>query len=323
MSKIKLIEYSPEWFIKWNKFVEDSNNGTIFHRLDFLEYHCEKFKETENHLIWLKGEEIFCVLPLAFFKTENQIVAKSPYGGSYGGIVCKKPLNYFESNEVVCSLLDYFRNFGVNEIIITLPTKNLEIIQTDTLFFSFIEHGFKIINSDISSVVVIDNEEDKNSMFTTRSRNMVRKARKANVLPKQNQSIDDFWQVMDLTFSKIGKPPTHTYNEWKYLCYTFPDIFWNDVAYLNNKPIAGIGHVKINKTTYSSFYLCSNPNYYETQALSLLITEALINAKDRGLKYFDFGTSSINMKANENIFRFKESFGSIGVFKHTIKYKCI
>jgi lipid II:glycine glycyltransferase (peptidoglycan interpeptide bridge formation enzyme) len=51
--------------------------------------------------------------------------------------------------------------------------------------------------------------------------------------------------------------------------------------------------------------------------MSLLIFDTILDAKEREFDFFDFGTSSVNMIGRENIFRFKESFGSIGNFRHT------
>jgi len=138
---------------------------------------------------------------------------------------------------------------------------------------------------------------------------------------KFNQSIDDFWIVMEKTFQKHKVKPTHTFDEWQLLNEKFPNRFWNDVAYIDNKPVAGIGHILINNFTDSSFYLCSDPEFYETQALSLLIQETLLISKNSGCKYFDFGTSSVNMVARENLFHFKESFGAIGQFRITYSRK--
>ena len=64
MANYKIIKYDVKYFDKWNKFVENSNNGTIFHRLDFLNYHGNKFKKNEHHLIILKGDTIFGVINL-------------------------------------------------------------------------------------------------------------------------------------------------------------------------------------------------------------------------------------------------------------------
>jgi len=319
MSKYILTEYTPAWFDKWNKFVKDSNNGTIFHRLDFLEYHGDKFKKYENHLIWLKGDTLFAVMPLAIFDKDGIRIAKSPYGASYGGILTRRVLNYRDSKEITLSLINYLKEIEVGEIYITLPIRIFEKVKSETFFFSFLEQGFKIINSDISSVVELKVGDIENELFSSRARNMARKAVKGNIKTKFNQSIDDFWKVMVITFSKHGTKPTHNFDEWKYLCEKFPAYFWNDIAYIDTKPIAGIGHIKVNEYADSSFYLCNDPEYNETQALTLLIYEALIKSQLDNNLWFDFGTSSINMIARENIFRFKESFGSIGVFRHTLK----
>jgi len=268
----------------------------------------------------LKGEQIFAVMPMAIFEKEEKRIAKSPYGGSFGGIVTKEAPNYSASAEIVKLLIEYLNNIAVNEIIITLPLSILDKVQSDTLFFSFLEKGFKIINSDISSLIVLkDNKNIENETFTSRARNMARKARKSGVIVKFNQPVNDFWKVMDITFQKHGSKPTHTFHEWEYLCRKFPGNIWCDVAYIHNKPVAGIGHIKINSRTDSSFYLCNDLTFYESQALSLMIYEAILDSQNKGTHIFDFGTSSVNMIAREKIFHFKESFGAIGKFKHTIQ----
>ena len=52
MTQLKMIEYNAAYHNLWNDFVERVDNGTIFHRLDFLAYHGQKFKVNEEHLLW-------------------------------------------------------------------------------------------------------------------------------------------------------------------------------------------------------------------------------------------------------------------------------
>ena len=99
---ITLKEYKKDYFDKWNKFVENSNNGTIFHRLDFLAYHGDKFKSNENHLIWFKGDEIIALMPLGIFEENGKRIAKSPYGGSYGGVITRLNTTYSMSKDLIC-----------------------------------------------------------------------------------------------------------------------------------------------------------------------------------------------------------------------------
>ncbi|HWY35585.1 MAG TPA: hypothetical protein VNX68_13140, partial [Nitrosopumilaceae archaeon] len=60
---LNLVEYTSKYYQAWNNFVNSSNNGTLFHRLDFLSYHGKKFESIENHLLFFKGDELFAVLP--------------------------------------------------------------------------------------------------------------------------------------------------------------------------------------------------------------------------------------------------------------------
>jgi hypothetical protein len=321
MTELRLVRYSEDYFNRWNEFVESSNNGTIFHRLDFLAYHKEKFSGNEHHLIILKGDQIFAVFPMAVFDTGKGRIARSPYGGSYGGFVTRKPTNYYLSNKIVTLLIEYLKEIAVSEIFVTLPPAIFETIHSDTLFFSFLENGFLIVNSDVSSIVALENWRDESKMFSSREKNIIRKTKKAEVILKSTQQIDDFWNILGKNYQKIGVQPTHSFEEWKYLCEKFPDKFCNDVAYLANKPIAAIGHIQVNKFTDTTFYLCSDHEYNKTQALTKLIYSAILQAKRKNFKWFNLGTSSLNMIAYGNIFRFKESFGTIGIFRHTLKLK--
>ncbi len=55
---MEIIRYTDDWKEKWDKFVEESNNGTLFHLQRFFGYHTpEKF--TFNHLIFLEKGDFF------------------------------------------------------------------------------------------------------------------------------------------------------------------------------------------------------------------------------------------------------------------------
>lgn len=61
----------------WTHFVEHANEGTIFHRLDFLQYHGERFSQHEHHLAWYKGQTLFGIIPMAIFEEEYGRAARS------------------------------------------------------------------------------------------------------------------------------------------------------------------------------------------------------------------------------------------------------
>lgn len=322
--EIEIRPYDSGLKEQWNDFVESSNEGTIFHRLDFLSYHGDKFKDNEHHLIWYKGESIFAVMPMGIFKEDGKRVARSPYGASYGGPVFQKPLNYADSQLVVSTLLNYLTKFNITVCTLTLPIACCYAKYSETFRLTLLEHGFRCMNRDISSVVCLNGDNPIFEEMTSRARNMARKARKARkagVVLMHQSSVTDFWVVMDKTQEKLGMKPTHTLEEFRWLCDHLSERVYVDVAYLDRTPVAGIGYFVINDRVNSSFYLCQDPQKQQIQALSLLIYETLERAQYEVFHWFDFGTSSANQKGRENLFRFKESFGAIGQFRDTYVWR--
>lgn len=319
MKKYKLQPFSEDYTDEWNEFVEHSINGTIFHRLDFLDYHDEGLKSKAHHLVWLKGEKLFAVMPLSILGDAKVNIARSPYGASYGGIVTRRPLSYEKATLLVSELLEYLKEKRVDECYLTFPILPAIKEFSETLSLVLLEHGFRLANADISSVVKLDG--DFKSRLSSSLKRTVKKAEKDTITCKFNAPIDDFWRTMEKTFEKHGSAPTHNYKQLSWLHNRFPKSIYFDVAYYEEQPISGICHFVQNSQLDSSFYLCNDPEYEKLQGLSLLIYKTLQQSKDSGYMYFDFGTSSVNMNGRKNIFRFKEKFGSVGYFRNTYRWK--
>jgi len=103
----------------WDDFVDDSNNGTLFHKQKFLSYHEEKFKDDEHPLLFYEGEKLIAVLPLAIFESEGKKIAKSPYGGSFGGFVYKKA-TYSNVSNIIKTFKEYAIQNNFDTIVMTL-----------------------------------------------------------------------------------------------------------------------------------------------------------------------------------------------------------
>jgi hypothetical protein len=319
MAEFRIIKYEDKYFDAWNSFVKKSNNGTIFHRQDFLNYHGDKFKENEHHLIILKGETIFGLIPMAFFKKEGKIIAKSPYAASYGGFIFNDIVNYSNSRLIISLFINYLSLFNINEVYITPSINSYQEKHCDTFNFNLLESGFKIINSDITNVVNLSKGDIYKDILTSRARNMISKALKFNLNIIERSDINVFWDLLIKTYNKFNKAPTHSLQELAYLVNNFEkEIYFNVVLY-ENRPISGILIFNLNHNCNLVFYLVTDELYLYTQSLSLLIYHTMLKSKEKGVEFFDFGTSSINLVSNPNLFQFKESFGSIGSFKQTYK----
>ena len=112
---MEIIKYTEEWKEKWDEFVLESNNGTMFHMQKFFDYHTPgKFEF--NHLIFLEKNEIIALLPGAMLGSKYE----SPIGASYGSIVTKD-VKFTAALEIVSTLIKYAKGNEIDEIELTAP----------------------------------------------------------------------------------------------------------------------------------------------------------------------------------------------------------
>lgn len=314
---LQIIKASDNFLKKWDDLISQSINGTIFHKRTFLSYHGDKFKDKEKYLVVLDGTNPLAQISLSI----DGKVAKSPYGASYGGFVFQKLLSYHEGKEVVECLIRYLKKERIRQFRIIMPPAYCSKYSLDTFYFNLMENGFKSINRDIENVVCFS-QEPIEQQAATRGRRMAKKAlsKKIQIQTKTN-SLKDFYQIMEKTFKKHGQNPTHSKEELNTLIKLLPGKIYFDIAYKDDMPIAGIGFFEVNQRVNSSFYLCQDPAFQNYQGQSLLILEALKRTQKEGFLFFNFGTSSINMVAKENIFTFKENFSKTGFFRETFEWQ--
>lgn len=305
---------------RWDKLVEVSNEGTIFHRLDFLEYHGDRFRESEHHLVFQNGGALLGVLPLVIREEEGVLTARSPYGGSMGGPAFDRVLTYGESMDAVALLLDYLRGVAVPRFVLTLPTQCCHRVYSESWRLALLERGFKCVNRDISSVIRIEPGINMADLLDSSRRNQARKAEKSGVEIRSRAPLEDFWRVLMQTYEKLGKNPTHTMTDLSWLAAHHPTRVHADVAYHDGIPVAGVCYFVLNARATSTFYICQDPAAQHLQANSLLLLQGMVSAQRDGFRWLDLGTSSVAQAGRANLFLFKESFGAVGEFRETYQW---
>ena len=306
----------------WDAFVARAEGGSIFHRLRFLAYHGSRFTAQERHLVVLRSGALFGVMPMAVADEGGRRVARSPYGGSYGGPVFERRLRYHEAMAVAAQLARALAGLGVDKATVTLPVAPLYAEPCETLRLALCENGFASIRRDISSVVAVrPTRAAAEAAMDSRARNAARKAARLGVTTVRGADVDAFWPVLLRSYERHGVAPTHTRDELARLAATFPDAVSVDVALLDGQPVAGICHIAASPRVDGSFYLAADPAHRDTQALGLLVAESLATAADRGYAFFDFGTSSAGMRGRPGVFLFKEQFGAVGVARETLAWR--
>jgi hypothetical protein len=304
----------------WDDFVEQSNDGTLFHRIDFLRYHGARFSGVEHFLSIYRKQKRVGVWPLAIVGHDGKLCALSPYGASYGGPALREALGLSACRDVIGAAVAYVANAGVKEFRVTLPLRACSRVYSETFRFALMEAGFSCVNRDISSVIPLDPNLPEFAQVASHRSEWERRARKAaksGVTIRRNAPIADFWEVLNVTFAKHGRSPTHSFEELEWLARKLPESILFSCAYLAGKPVAGVCYFAQNTRVVGTFYLCQDPEYQTVQAQSALLLDGFEQAQSLGYCWMDLGTSSVNMQAYDSIFRFKETLGAIGQFRET------
>lgn len=318
---MEIINYTEEWKEKWDRFVLESNNGTMFHMQKFFDYHApEKF--TFNHLIFLEKNEITALLPGAMTGTKFE----SPIGASYGSIVTKD-VKFKKAMEIVSTLLQYAGDNGIDELELTAPPVVYENHPNQNLDFAMLWQGFSYELHYISSAIKLDHDTDIISRFSPTIRRNIRKSLKnKDIRVEINERYDEFYPILLDNKSRHNVKPTHSLEDLLKLKKLLPDNLKLFMVYWKDTPIGGSLMFFVNRTCSLCFYNMLLYDYEYLKPIQRLMYEVVKYSTDAGYSYLDIGvsqdTSAENpMTPSMGLIDFKEKFDAKTVMRNTLHIK--
>jgi hypothetical protein len=318
---MQIIEYTEQWREKWDNFVLNSNNGTMFHLQKFFDYHVPG-KFTFNHLIFLEKGEIAAVLP---GQIKNGLF-ESPIGASYGSIVTKD-IKFSFTMELISTLLDYGKKTGIKEFMLTPAPMIYEEYQNQNLDFAMLWQGFKFDLHYISSAIKLDKERDIIGRFQPTVRRNIRKTLKdPDIRVEINERYDEFYPILLSNKSKHNVKPTHSYEDLLKLKELLPDNLKLFMVYYKNKPIAGSLMFFCNKTVALCFYNMLLYEYEHLKPIHRVMYEVVKYSTEHDYKYVDIGVSQDTKAENPmtpsmGLIDFKEKFDAKTIMRNTLYIK--
>lgn len=318
MMEITVLPYRKDDKDRWDKFVWDSVNGTIFHTRKFLTYHPEdRFKDSS--VVFFKRGKIFSVFPAVVGNWNGKRTLHSHRGASYGGFVCKEGLSIADSYSLVEGLINYAEKENIERIIITLPPVIYDRRLSNYIDFSLIKHGFIYLKREVSSILFLEKNIDDNvKKFKPTNRTAFRKAIKLGVKVKETEDFETFFGILKKNLKiRHNVQPTHTLAELLKIKRLFPDKIHLFGAYYQEEMIAGVVMFDCNSDVSLAFYISHNEEKQQYRGVNLLFYYITKWAIEKEFKYIDFGIFTVNMEPNFGLGRFKESFGASGVLRDT------
>lgn len=320
MAALEIVRYHPSLQEEWDAFVDKSNNGTLFHKRAFLNYHPPNRFVDDSLLFYRKGR-LFAVFPAARRHGDAGKLLISHPGASFGGFVVGFDLSLRSATELAQHIIHYARTQRYGGIDITLPPVIYLKRPSNYLDFALYTKGFRYRKREVSSVIPLDvREEDVLQLFKPEARTAVRKAQKSGIRVEMSGDIPTFYAILERNLKlRHNVMPTHTLAELQDLVRRFPEEIRLFAAYLEQTMVAGIVLFRTNAATLLAFYVSHDEAYQRYRAVNLLFYEVFRWCIRQQFKFLDFGIFTVNMEPNWGLARFKESFGAQGIFRDSMQ----
>ena len=317
---IEIKKFIIEQLDLWEKIVKDANNGTLFHTRKFLSYH-PPGRFVDHSLVIYKKDKPYVLFPAAEREIEGKRFLVSHPGTSYGSFIVPEDMSFTDSYEIVESLIKYAEEQKFNGIRLTPPPTIYNSRLSNYIDFSLLQHGFKYLKREISSILFLEDTIEQNlNKFKPSHKQAVRKAIKEGIEVRESDKFDEFYDILQNNLKiRHNVTPTHTLDELLKLKELFPDKIKLFGAFLKNKMVAGVVNFSCTENVVLAFYISHDEKHQETRALNLLFYSIFDWAIKNKFKVFDFGIFTVNEEPNFGLARFKENFGASGMFRDTFE----
>lgn len=306
---------------EWTDFVLRSNNGTIFHLPDFIDYHPPG--RFENHHLLVEDQSgVISVIPGALARRDDGTWFRSYPGASYGGPVLSDSPGLRKTGNVVDALISYCRSRGWKGIEMTPPPVVYYRRPHNYLEFSLIKRGFEYGKRELTAVIDLARlGEELKLGFSSSALRGVRKAVKSGVTVREDPDFTRFYPVLESNLQqRHGVKPTHTLAELEELRRLLGDDRLRQfIAVREGKVLAGMVMFHCNPRVTLAFYISHDQAHQSLRPVNLVYMEVIRWAKQMGYHYMDLGTFTLDMEVNYGLCRFKESFSARGMFRNTLR----
>ncbi len=303
---------------QWDAFIDDSDNGTMFHKRKFLSYHpSDKF--VDGSAVITKDSKPFALFPAVVINRGGKKILSSHSGASYGGLVYKLEFTIKDAFDCVQELEAYAKSIGCDAIQMTIPPMIYLTKYSNYLDFALFRNGFSYLKREISSVVQLDVPEEKLlSTFRQEARTAVKKSIAQGIEIVETDRFAEYYEILKKNLKmRHGVNPTHTLDELLKIKALFPTKVRLFGAFKDDKLIAGVCNFSANDNVVLAFYISHDEDFQHYRPVNLLFYRIMNQYRNEGFKFLDFGIFTVNMEPNWGLGRFKENFGSRGIFRDT------
>ena len=309
-ASVSVVSYEPGNAEVWEKIVARSYVGTILHTRRFISYHGDRFRDRSLMLEDRRGK-VVGVFPAAEDPVKPEMIVSHP-GLTYGGLVHDGSVRGASMVEALEKIATCYRNLGYSLLRYKVVPAIYRSTPADDDLYALFRLGARRYRCDLSAAIDLSNRGKVSHSRPQRRR----QAEAAGVSAKQNWSdIEGFWQILQQNLSRRhGASPSHSLEEIKMLHDLFPDDILLMAAKIDDVLVGGIV-LFLGGPVMKAQYTATTDEGRATFALDPVIEQAIELARERGCRFFDFGTNTLDegRSLSQDLYQFKVSFGAGGI----------
>lgn len=294
----------------WDELVADAPMGMLLHSRAFLGYHGERFEDA-SVVVHDGRRRLAGVLPAAIDPKDGKRVTSHP-GATFGGLVHDGSLAGGATIDALEAVAGHYRERGFTSLrYAPVPFIYHRQPSADDLYALF-RLGAERTRCDLSCALDLAAE----ARLSSRRRRGLSKARREGVEVSEHPDLAaELWPIVEANLAgRHGARPVHALDEMRMLLGLFPEQIAVVVARLRGEPVAGVVLFDSERVSHVQ-YIASLPAGNDAGALDAVFDRCLARARERGARFFDFGTSNreSGWVLNEGVYAFKAQFGGGGV----------
>ena len=185
LSGITITKYTPTLATEWDRFVEESRNGTFLHKRGYMDYHANRFND--HSLMFYNNGKLIATLP-AHIK-ENSLCSHN--GITYGGLILGEECTTETTLEIFNTLRSYLRANTATTEIIYRPTPHIyHRCPCEEDIYALFRNGAVLTECKASSAIELCNP------IKPKGRRRLTAAMKSRLHIKEENDYTSFWTIL-------------------------------------------------------------------------------------------------------------------------------
>lgn len=307
---IHTIRYTAEKAGDWDKFVEESKNGTFLFLRGYMDYHSDRFRD-HSLMVYDAKDRLMALLPANETREDDGTpTLHSHQGLTYGGLVLGMKSHTADVGEIFCSVTAYLRMNGFRLFRYKQIPSVYHLAPAEEDSYWLWRTGAEMTRCGVMTAVDLHGECRHGS---PRKRTYCNKLRREGYTVETGARMEDFWPILtDNLRERFAARPVHTLEEMLLLQRRFPENIVCCTVKAPDGTAAGGTVLYITGQTVRTQYISASPEGKRANVLDFLMLTLMEQyARMPQYKYFEFGTSMAedNIALNAGLVLQKEGFG--------------